>query len=1182
MKNKDFAHLHNHNEFSYLDGVGKAKDYVAEAKKLGFEYIAITNHGNVDGCIEWQKECDKAEIHPVLGSELYIVPDMSQQNKGEKRGHLTVLVKNLQGWETLCRWLTKANLEGFYKMPRVDYQTILESDVNGLIFLTGCAGSFLRLPGSKQFFYDLVDLAGKDNVYLEIMPHDIEFQREYHVKIKNEGYLDFPLVASNDCHYINKEDCEVQDVLLAIQRNKKWNDPKRWSFGFDGLHLRTADEMVMAFKIQEDFTRKQIISAMENTTVIAERCKDFRIPKQDISLPDIPNVKPGKEDEIFQDRIEDALIALNLSTEQFDQYDKQAKEETDLIIKKGFSKYFLMIQNFVEYCKGENIGVGPGRGSVGGSLVAFLLGITEVDPIKYELSFSRFMTEDRIDWPDIDIDVEKNQRVKAIKYLFDTYGEERVCGISTIMRMKGRAVIRDVGRVFEVFYPDIEKMSNAIFEYEQIEGSSVIYAAEKTPEGKYFDQKYPHELDMAIALEGQIKSVGQHPAGIIVSGDILGDGKRCVLSRRKEKIVANWDMTASEYVGLMKIDVLGLATVSIIKEAVNLVNLERECTDFYYSEETASYFYDKGGTDETFLSELDEVDLDLKYIEDDDEEVFKLLSEGRTSGIFQLSGWASKNLCKDMGVGAFNDIVAIGALARPGPAKSGMTKQYVDRKKTGKVASIHPVYDKITKDTYGLLIYQEQVMQIISQMAGMSETKADKIRKVIGKKRDPKEFEPYKKEFMAGCKKEKTFTPKQASEFWDGLLKWAGYGFNKSHSTAYAMIGYQCAWLKVHYPVEFICANLTFNDYNEKSKDRGDHKQSTINEAIAMGVTVMPPKIGISDPIKWTVKNEILYTPFIEIKSVGQSNADKISKTKVKTGLLGFFDSEDAKRKKKAKKKAQSKLDEILQALGADDPDFIPKEKDILDYLPFVFRDTRIEYEKRKRTRVRPKRQHSKKEAEKNFSPEDDDDIPVLTEQILREGQGWRNTELSGCQKCQLGNFTSGPVLSSIGKYNIAIISEAPGRDEDKGIKTRSGKILRTGLIGEAGNLLWGDLKREGVSRSDVHVTSVCRCFPGENIKISNQNIEACKPYLLKELKRIDCKLILALGNTAVKALTGRTGGITSLSGTTEWNKELQSYIAWCVHPASVLHNPRVNTQYFAKGVKNFGLDFDAMTTVPF
>ena len=1103
-------HLHLHSQSSYLDGFGSAKNYTKRAAELGFEYLAVTDHGNIDAAIDWQEECEKEKIKPIIGSELYVVSDMQKKDKNENRGHLTALVYNINGWRTLCRWLTKANQEGFYHRPRCDYELILNSDLDGLIFGTACAGSVIMKPGGDRFIHDLADKAGLDNVFIEIMPHDIKAQHILHEKIKKD-YRDWPLIATNDAHYILEEDWEVQEVLLAIQRNVKWNDKNRWRFGFTGLHLRTADEMILAFRKQNDFDRKTTREALERTVDIAQRCADFKIEKQEICLPELP-YKISERTE-FDELKKSCTIAMReFGYHKKTEYQKRLEEELDLIKRKNFSRYFLLVQDFITACKSKGWAIGPGRGSVGGSLIAHLLKITdkELDPIKYNLPFSRFLSENRVDWPDIDIDVEKRFRQQAVDMLFETYGENHVAYISTESRLRSRGVIRDLGRIFEIPTAEVSSIANAIFEKDHEESSAIEEAIEKNSDAAAFAKKYPKIIKLALKLEGQYRGTGKHAAGIVVEGTDLTSGQKCVL---KKDYVVNWNMKSCEKQGLMKLDVLGLATLSVIEEAIALIKEK-------------------------------DPQFDIHNIPKNDREALKLIDEGNTVGIFQVSARPLTELCIQMKIEDFEHINAAIALIRPGPSESGMTDEYVRRQHGEQWEKEHPIYEEITKDTYGKLVYQEQVILVLSRMAGMSEADADSVRRVIGKKRDPKEFEPYKKQFIEGCLKQKTYNAKEAEEFWEGLLHWSRYGFGRAHSTAYALIAYRTAYLKAHYPVEFICATLTYGEYNEKSRDPHKHKDFMIQVAKDIGLAVLPPKVGLSDATRWRAQDDKLYAPFIELKSFGESNAEKAVQWRppTKPKNMGFFKKQSEKQKPKL-----TKIDEILLAIKANEPDEIPEEAD--EYLSFKCG-----------LGARKKR------------------IPKREMQLVKAKQiKYRNERIPKCRRCSLRDEATEPVPSSMGRYNIFIIGEAPGANEDKGITMRNGSINRMGFIGKAGDLLWDALKEHGIQRADVHVANICRCFPSKTRTPKAEHIEKCFPWLESELKKTDCKLILACGNICLKAFTDRDGGIMSMSGKREWVERVNAWVVWCIHPSAVLRNPS-NRDAFDKGVKEFAKCFQEVT----
>ena len=394
MNNNIFTHLHLHTDNSPLDGLGTISEYVSRAVDMGFQSIGCTDHGNVDGAIDFQKECDKASLNPITGAELYLCQDLSIKNKTSKYGHISIWCENISGWEALCRLITKANIDGFYRKPRIDYESILNEDISGLIFGTACAGSFLWLDGADEFMRNLIDKRGKDGVFIEIMPHDIDKQRELH-NIYKTLYSDVYKIATNDAHYVMRRDAELHEILLAIASNKKWSDPNRWKFPIQTLYLCSATEMVRWFKEQDQFSKKEVLEAMDNTNIIAERCKNFRIKQKEFTLPKPPyELKGLTEEEHLKKMCREGMDKFGFTGNKI--YEDRLKEELDLIIKKGYTRYFLIVQDLLSWCHKEGIGVGCARGSAGGSLLAYLIGITEgVEPIKYELLFSRFLNETR-------------------------------------------------------------------------------------------------------------------------------------------------------------------------------------------------------------------------------------------------------------------------------------------------------------------------------------------------------------------------------------------------------------------------------------------------------------------------------------------------------------------------------------------------------------------------------------------------------------------------------------------------------------------------------------------------------------------------------------------------------------------------------------------------------------------
>ncbi len=546
--------------------------------------------------------------------------------------------------------------------------------------------------------------------------------------------------------------------------------------------------------------------------------------------------------------------------------------------------------------------------------------------------------------------------------------------------------------------------------------------------------------------------------------------------------------------------------------------------------------------------------INLDKIPLDDKKVFDLINSGKTAGIFQISATPTTELCKEMKINNFEDIVAANALTRPGPSKSGMTKEYIKRKHGKKWEAMHPIYEEVTKHTYGILVYQEQVMQVISKVAGLPESTADKIRKVIGKKRTTKEFKPYWEQFRDGCKKMKTLSLKEAKEFWQGLLEWASYGFSRNHSVPYSLIGYQTAWLKANYPVEFICACLSFADYDDNKSEDARQKKELLEEIMEHNITIMPPKVGLSDPIKWLVQDNKLYVPFISINGFGEHEASKSAKSKEKhkPKLEGFFT--DKKYRIQPKEKTKNEL--ILDELKCYDPDKMPDNKALLKYLPFNIGKEDII--------IKTLGFNFPKNYEGNWKTLDisKEEIPKGLIQRIR----FSDINLLDCDRCGLRDECDGPVMPSLGIYNAAICGEGPGPQENE---------YKRSFYEEApaGELLWEELDKHKLNRRMFHVTNIVKCYPSITRTPKANHIEACAPWLSKEFNQLETRLVLAFGNTSVKAFTGRDGGITNLSGTTEWIPTLGLWACWALHPAAVKRKGS-NKEYFEKGIKNFAEKF--------
>ena len=1107
MRNGLFVNLHVHSEYSQLDGLIKFQSYVRKAKEKGFRYAAITDHGAVDGAIKFQQVCEAEGIIPVIGCELYIIPDCNDpQNKEIKSKHILVFVKNQEGWTNLLKLLSYANLEGFYRKPRIDFPSLIKHH-EGLIISTACVDSFLLLPGGEEFLTGLWKAKHEQDVYLEIMPHNTEQQKSINqLCFRLYDRYGIPFIATNDCHYLEKEDAKAHEVLLAIQRQAKWDDPKRWKFdpAYE-IWLKDADEMMRAFKDQVCIPEPFYTAAMRNTLKIAEACADFRMEKKEMSLPftGTSTSIEEEEDKLYELIVDGFSSRFNISLQdakskkEWDVYRDRLTHEFDVICSKGFVRYFLIVHDLVQWCKKNDIMVGPGRGSAGASAILYVLGVTNLDPIKYDLPFSRFINEERIDFPDIDLDFEDRKREQVKQYLARKYGKYNVAAISTFLTMKSRGVIRDVSRVFNVPLKDVDAFAKAI--------DVDIQEALKHPVGKVFKKTYPEIVELALKLENTIRGGGVHAAGLIISSEDLREGTRCNLVSKSKEIAVNWGMEECEHQGLMKLDVLGLNALTILNEARKLIR--------------SNY----------------NVDIIFESIPLNDKEVFKELSSGHTAGIFQFTTHPMTKLAMEMGIGSFQNMSDAVALVRPGPQQSGMTDEFIKRKHGARWKKKHPIYEEVTKNTYGLIVYQEDVMNVVHKVAGLSYPIADKIRKIIGKKREAKDFEQFKDTFIKGCIEQKTLSQVEAEEFWEGMQAHARYSFNMAHSCGYAMIGYWMAWLKCHYPQEFLCSSLTYGGDSNKS--------DLVKEARRLGWQVVPPKVGISKALEWTISEGKMYVPFVEIKGLGESGAnDAAGQEPVKFAKKGFFRIKNVELKK-----VKGKIKSILDDIHAYEPD-TPFSSEIQHYFDFdMTGDPSASYPKL-------------------FKLLEDNRKTGQIEQALvgdielklgREVRPFRlNRKLNDCHDCQLRGECDGPVHPSPSRNNIMLAGEAPGFEENKEGKGFIGRV--------AVDMLWPTMAKFKLTRDMFHISNVVKCFPSQTRTPTIEHIQACEKWLDEEIEWVKPFIILAFGNACVYKFKRQESGITKLSTTSpmEWNEKYGCWIFWSVHPSYALRRPQAKGEF--------------------
>ena len=854
---KHFIHLHLHSQYSLLDSSLKIDDLIHRAVEYNMPAIALTDHGNILGAINFYKKARKNKIKPIIGSELYVAPG-SRFDKGrtDKKNnetnyyHLVVLIKNQEGYRNLSELISLSYTEGFYRKPRVDKE-VLQKYKEGLVVLSACIHGeipYKLLQRKEEEAYEAAKWYRelfKDDFYIEIQNHSLEMQQDVLPKlITLSKDLSIPLVATNDVHYLNREDADVRDILICIQTNNVLSNPDRpMKKETDEMYLKSTEEMWKLFQ--------EIPESLDITMDIAVKCNyDFKLGTY--YLPEFKVPENTTIDDFFENicrkGFERLRPTLTGKKHPIKEYEKRLDYEIEKIREMEFPGYFLIVWDIIRFAREREIPVGPGRGSVVGSLVSYVMGITTIDPLEYDLIFERFLNPDRISLPDIDIDFDGDQRDEVIRYIRDTYGEESTAQIVTFGKMKAKLAIRDIGRVMEIPLGDVNRLAKMIPEGPKVELKSEI---ENNTELQREIKHIPETrklIDYALKLENTIRHTSMHAAGVVIAPRKLTEFMP--LYKTKDDIVTQFEKDEVEEVGLLKMDILGLKTLTIIKK------IKEE------------------------VKKVENIDIDLENIPLNDEKTFKVFQEGDTDGIFQFESSGMRDYLKRSKPDKITDLIALNALYRPGPLGSGMAEKYV-RRKLGKekVDYLFPELKDILEDTYGIILYQEQVMRISVVLAGFSMSKADEMRKIMGKKLTHK-LPAIKEAFMAGAAR-KRFNKKKVEEIFSQMSFFAEYGFNKSHSTAYGVLAYQTAYLKAHFPVYFMSANLSSEA--EKTSTYSKIIQY-ISEARKMGIDVLPPGINKSaEGFRVETRSSIRFG-LKGLKNVGPSAIKSILKSRKKEG----------------------------------------------------------------------------------------------------------------------------------------------------------------------------------------------------------------------------------------------------------------------------------------------------------
>lgn len=860
-----FVHLHNHTEYSLLDGAQQINDLVRRAKDLDMAAVAMTDHGNLHGAVEFYLKSIERELKPIIGCEMYLAPgsrfDKTPGPPGSKPYfHLVLLAENVAGFRNLMKLSSIGFLEGYYYRPRVD-RKVLEQHAEGLIALTACMSGEIPLAlrrdeveRAREALASYREIFGGDNVYLEIQDHGIDGQRkinEYAVALARETGVG--LVATNDCHYLRREDHGAHDVLICIGTGKKVNEPGRMQYSHEH-YFKSEEEMRALFD--------WIPEALDNSVAIAERCS-VRIDTSQHHVPDFP-VPQGETIEAFfrrtaregfneRRRTWEKRAAEGRLRHPLSDYEARFERELEMIVKMGFPGYFLIVWDFIRHAREVGIPVGPGRGSAAGSLVAYSLSITDIDPLEYDLLFERFLNPERVSLPDIDVDFCYRRRGEVIEYVTQKYGRDNVAQIVTFGTLAAKAAIKDAGRVLDVPFAEADKLAKLVPEEIGVKLADAIKAVPKLQEIKDQDPVLGRVLDAALKLEGLSRHSSVHAAGVVITpkpvteyAPVLRTGKNT------EEIVTQWAKDEVEKVGLLKMDFLGLKTLTLITDTLDAIRGEGKEPP------------------------------DLDHLPLDDPQTFELFARGDTSGVFQFESSGMRDILRRLHPEKFEDLIALNALYRPGPIQGGMIDDFIQRRHGRvKVSYLHPLLEQVLRETYGVIVYQEQVMQIASIMGGYTLGGADLLRRAMGKK-NAEEMAKHSAIFVKGAQG-RNVGKDDAQHIFDLMEKFAGYGFNKSHSAAYALVAYHTGYLKAHYPVHFMAALLTSEMTNT------DKLVEYLGECRAMGIEIKGPDVHRSRRL-FSVEGNAVRFGLEAVKGIGEGAVDSILEARERVGRFSSLD----------------------------------------------------------------------------------------------------------------------------------------------------------------------------------------------------------------------------------------------------------------------------------------------------
>lgn len=987
MHEADFVPLHVHTEYSLLDGAIKIPELISTAASYGMPAVAMTDHGNIFGAVQFYKAAMKGGVRPIIGCEVYVTSGSRFEHaqrgeEGSVRHHLVLLARDEVGYSNLVKLVSKGHIEGFYHKPRVDHE-LLELHHEGLIALSACLKGEVPsalIKGDEAKARTLakwhMDVFGEGNYWLELQDNGLKEQNEVNKKlVELSRSLDIGLVATNDCHYMRREDSRAHEILLCIQTGKTMADPTHMRFGTDKVYFHSPDEMRAAFR--------ELPQAVTNTRAIAERCHvQFELGK-----PRLPKFVPddGRSPSVYLDSIaHEGLDKMFTPTAPPQEYIDRLELELALFKKMKFASYFLIVWDFIRHARSQGIPVGPGRGSAAGSLVANCIGITDIDPIKYGLLFERFLNPERISMPDIDVDFCKDRRGEVIKYVGEKYGQDHVSQIITFGTMAARAVIRDVARAMDVPYADADRIAKLVPEELKMTIEKALKLEPQLRKEYETNDVVRDLIDVATRLEGLSRHASTHAAGVVISREPLMDIAPLYVNQSDKSIVTQFDMKSVEEIGLIKFDFLGLKTLTIIDNTLKLLR-------------------------------ADNIELDMKHIPLDDKKTFDLLSAGTSTGVFQLESSGMKDILLKMAPDRFEDLIALVALYRPGPIGSGMIDDFIKRKKgLTPVKYEIPQLKEILDETYGVILYQEQVMQIANKLGDFTMGQADELRKAMGKKLMDK-IEEKRASFVKNAVKN-GIKEQKAVKVYDQMAKFAEYGFNKSHSAAYALVSYQTAYLKANYPVHFMAATLSAD------LDNTDKIVKSIKECRKMGISILPPDINLCGS-EFRVIGQSVRFGLGAVKGVGVAALESIIETRRATGH--FKSVEDFMRRLDSKR-VNKKVIEALIKSGA------------MDSLCELATEAAIG------TIATCRQKALKTASESGGQIQSMDLFGGLPESKAAEPDGWDEAELLRNEKDALGFFITGSPLDKYRKILTAMgIPDIIGLEEcaDKQIVETAGIV---------------------------------------------------------------------------------------------------------------------------------------------